>query len=231
MKYETHIIYTEFHQDSKLNAIQCFESMDSSWNAHMFPACSPQNLKSYEEHYNIKKIQQDKKSIHASKIASKKSCFYSHFHLWNLCIKKDLDFVVVLENDTVSDMPITLNKISNFLNKNQCVGIQLTTGSMLRNLKHYKKYTTEYESYLDGIHKIFYTHPFDKTFFAGATGYILDYKAAEYLIQKVMVHGWYQNDLMFSTEDDFPLYFITPDPIKYVPEMELNTSSYKARGI
>jgi len=202
--------------------------MDPSWNARMFSGCSPQNLESYEKHYQIKEIQQDKEPIKPRKLISKKSCFYSHFHLWNICIKNNLGFIVILENDTMSNMPIPLSKISNLLDTNQCVGVQLTAGSMLRNLSHYKKYISEYDKHLDGIHKIFYTHPFNKTFFAGATGYILDFKAAQYLVEKVSVQGWYQNDLMFSVEDDFPLYFITPDPIMYVPEMELNTSSYSS---
>jgi GR25 family glycosyltransferase involved in LPS biosynthesis len=227
VKYETHVIYVDFFPKSHENALQCINSLDSTWNAFLFSGCSPENLDYYEEKYKISKIQKSRKKINYKKIQSKKCCFYSHYALWNLCIEKDLKYITVLENDTEENAIFPRDQIEGFLERNKKVGIQLTAESMLTHLPKYRKYKIKYEESNRGINEIFYFHGFGKRFFAGATGYILDQEACRYLIDKVNNKGWYQNDLMFSIEDDFPLYFIKPSPVKYLPEKELKTSSFK----
>jgi len=227
MKYKTFVIYTDFHNGSKQIANKCFKSLDTTWNAELFSGCSPYNLHTYEKLYGIKKMQEKYKKINENKIQSKKCCFYSHYHLWNICVQDNLDFIVVLEHDTESIASLPLKHIKKFLKNKKCIGIQITTESMLKNLSKYQKYIDDYNSYEKGIHEIFYVHAFGKKFFAGGTGYILDYEACRYLLAEVKNKGWYQNDIMFSTEEDFPLYFIKPDLCLYNPERELNTSSSK----
>lgn len=226
INYETHIIYTEFHKNSKKNALECLNSLDPTWNALLSSGCSPDTIQLYENRYNIKKIQ-NKKPINSTKVLSKKCCFYSHFAIWNHCVENNLEFIVVLEHDTESNIDFPLRKIKDFLAENACVGIQLTTESMLTHLKKYKKYKGHYNSLVDGIHEIFYVHAYGKRFFAGGTGYILDLDACKYLIKKVYEEGWYQNDVMFSIEDDFPLYFLKPSPVEYLPRKEINSSSFR----
>lgn len=227
MKYATHIIYTDFHPQSYENALHCINSLDNTWNASLFSGCSPSNLDFYEDKYNITKIQKNKKKINYKKLQSKKCCFYSHFALWNLCLEKDLEYIIILENDTEANASFPRDKIEDFLQKNKKIGIQLTTESMLTYLRKYTKYESKFTELKKGINEIFYFHGFGKRFFAGATGYILDKEACRYLVNKVINQGWYQNDIMFSIEDDFPLYFIKPSPITYLPEKELKTSSFK----
>lgn len=227
IKYETHIIYTDFHPWSYYNAIECKNSLDASWNAYIFPGCSPANLDYYEKKYNIQKIQPNRKKINNKKIQSKKCCFYSHYALWDWCITNDLDYIIILENDTESTASFPKEQIETFLANNKKIGVQLTTESMLKNLERYEIYYTKYLQVDRGIHEIFYFHAFGKRFFAGGTGYLLDNAACKYLVNKVKETGWYQNDIMFSIEEDFPLYFLKPSPVRYIPEKELKTSSYR----
>lgn len=229
MNYKAFVIYTEYHNGSKAIAENCLKSLDNTWNADLFSGCSPANLEVYENYYAIEKIQNKFKKINSNKIKSKKCCFYSHYHLWNICVSENLNFITVLEHDTESIRSFPTRQIKNFFNNNTLSGIQITTKSMLINLDNYAKYQDMYKFYSAGIHEIFYTHKFGKRFFAGGTGYILDYKACKYLINKVENEGWFQNDLMFSIEDDFPLYFIKPDLCKYNPDSELNTSSMRSQ--
>lgn len=226
MSYKTFMIYNEYYPSTKANMLDSISTYDKSWNAQPYDGCAPDRLEEFEKRYNLPTTDRYKKFVNNQKYISKKCCFYSHYSLWNYCAE-NLDYIVIVENDVEASSSFPDN-IKNFIkNQNDSVGMQITTESMTlftkRNKKHHKKYT-EYE---DGIHPIYHKNSTGKRFLMGATGYILNNNACQYLINDCQTNGWTQNDLLFNADDDFDLYFIKPSVAKYNKEKEVHTSSRK----
>jgi len=225
MNFKTFMIYNEYYLLSKKNMQDSIRSYDSTWQIEAYNGCAPDTLDKFEKEYPLPQTDRYKKFVSEKKYISKKCCFYSHYSLWEYCAK-NLDFIVIVENDVESGQPFPANLINNFARKNtDSFGIQITTESMTlytkRNKKHYKEYT----NHLDGIHPIYHKNSTGKKFLIGATGYILNNSACKYLLQNCQQHGWSQNDLLFNADEDFDLYFIKPSIANYIKGKENNTSS------
>jgi len=141
---------------------------------------------------------------------------------------ENLDYIVIVENDVEASQPFPLEIIDNFLkSKREPAGIQITTESAaLYTRGKNKKHIHGYNMHSEGIHPIYHTmNETGKKYFIGATGYILNKQACIYLIKNCETYGWTQNDLLFSSDDDFDLFFIKPSIAKYVKAKENRTSS------
>jgi len=226
MRFKTFMIYNEYYPKSKKNMMDSIQTYNSAWQIEGYDGCAPNNLKDFEKEYPLPNTDRHKRYVNNKKNISKKCCFYSHFSLWNYCAK-NLDYIVIVENDVEAELEYPLNLINEFANlKNDCFGIQLTTESACLNTKGNKKHHTKYTEYDSGIHEVY--HKVNKTgkrYFIGATGYILNNQACGYLIKNCEKYGWTQNDLLFNADDDFDLYFIKPSIARYNKEKENKTSS------
>lgn len=219
------IIFTDPLKQSVANAKQCFESFRrfKGWDVELFNGCNPLNLAMYETRFGLSN---DRSHITIDKpyFITKKSCFYSHFELWIKVIEIG-EPVTIVEHDT------------------ECVGswkdhfsiehgaMQLTAESILSSkLTHQgRTFPQDYEKIIEtgeGIHQIEFTQKNHRghTCMAGGVGYTITPSAAELIVADCFNSGWYQNDLLISTEY-FPLYYIHPVLIKYLPNKELKSSS------
>jgi GR25 family glycosyltransferase involved in LPS biosynthesis len=204
----------------------CLDSFrdKTGWKPEIFDGCNPKNIGEYESKYDLKTTQRTKhKPGKASPdlITTKKSCFYSHYDLWNRCVDLQQPIAIV-EHDTECVLDYNLPDIDS----NTKMAIQLTTDSILFNWDYYKtEFNKEkYKTNGSGMHRIFYVHAHGKKYMAGNTGYIITPSACKVLIEDCKENGWLQNDLLIH-DDVFPLYYINPSPIRYVKNRELRSSS------
>jgi len=226
MRFKTFMIYNEYYPKSKKNMMDSIQTYNSAWQIEAYNGCDPNSLAEFEKKYPLSDTNRHEQQVKNKKYISKKSCFYSHFSLWDFCAK-NLDYVVIVENDVEALIEFPLNFINKFARtKNDCFGIQLTTESACLNTKGNKKHYKKYTEYPNGIHEVY--HKVNKTgkrYFIGATGYILNNQACKYLVENCKNYGWTQNDLLFNADDDFDLYFIKPSIARYASEKENKTSS------
>jgi len=219
------MIYNEYFLDTKKNMLDSIRTFDLSWKIEAYNGCAPDTLDKFEKEYNLPQTDRYKKFVSEKKYISKKCCFYSHYSLWEYCAK-NLDYIVIVENDVESYQSFPINLINNFARKKtNSFGMQINTESMTLYTKRNKKYYKKFTEYIEGIHPIYHKNSTGKKFLMGATGYILNNKACNYLLQNCQQYGWTQNDLLFNADEDFDLYFIKPSIAKYVKEKENNTSS------
>ena len=221
---KTYIIHNSIIPESKRIANQAYQTFKAykGWEPELYDGCYPSVLEKYDNKYGVKDGIKTKKYSTEKLTTSKKSCFYSHYTLWLKCIELN-EPIAIVEHDVecIDDLNIPLAEM------NGAFGIQLTTDSMLEHLKHYNnlKNKTELSINGKGIHKVFYTHPHGKKYFAGGTGYILSPEACKMIVEWCNENGWTQNDLLFDSDDFFMLYYIHPSPVKYFKSKELGTSS------
>lgn len=105
---------------------------------------------------------------------NEKSCFMSHFFLWNKIVNENLDFVAIFEDDIyLSDNAETFLN-TNVLNDYDFIKIEKTTNNVL--LHKQKKYKYKNVEYQVGILKSKHT---------GTGGYILSHNGAKKIIDFV----------------------------------------------
>jgi len=227
MLFKTFMIYNEYYSESRKNMQHSIKSYDSTWQIQAYDGCAPNNLTDFEKKYPLPDTDRYKQHVSNKKYISKKCCFYSHFSLWDHCAK-NLEYIVIVENDVEAAQSFPVNLIGSFINsKNNSVGLQITTETSAMYRKN-KKHIQDYYTYTDGIHPIY--HKVGKTgkkFFLGATGYVLNNSACRYLLNDCQINGWAQNDLLFNADDDFSLYFLKPSVARYIKDKENSTSSVK----
>jgi GR25 family glycosyltransferase involved in LPS biosynthesis len=220
------MIYNEFYTESKKNMLDSIATYDESWKIEPYDGCSPNNLLDFENKFVLPDTHRYKETVNKKKYISKKCCFYSHYSLWDYCAE-NLDYIVIVENDVEAAQKFPIKFFNSFIgNRKDSVGIQITTETAALLTKGNKKHLDEYYKHNNGIHPIY--HKVNKTgkrYFIGATGYILNNKACNYLITNCKTSGWTQNDLLFNADDDFDLFFIKPSIAKYVKQKENRTSS------
>lgn len=213
-----YIIYNAVSEQSSQIAEESLNSFAGyeSWVPSLFNGCDPSTLHVYEERYNLPEDPK-KKFVGLPMYPHKKSCFYSHYALWEKCVKMG-DAIAIVEHDTVC-----VGEVPNYAED----GItQLTTDSMLgRNAPFLEgKYISTMRGLGNGLHRIWYKHPHGHIGLAGCTGYIITPTAAEYYFEKCKTYGWHQNDLLIRDEHT-PLYYFYPSPIKWCKEKELRSST------
>lgn len=220
---KTYIVYNKIYSRSKSNAAHCLSSFAnfSGWEPELYDGCTPERLKEFESKYPLSDQRHQFINSPVKMIESKKSCFYSHYDLWNRCVQKN-EPIAIIEHDT---MCIDNYNIPKF-DESSPLAIQLTTDSTINLWRYYRTRENKkmFEKNGDGLHKIFYVHAHGKRYMAGHTGYIITPAACDILIKDCEKNGWEQNDLLTSDEV-FPLYYIRPSPIMYVKTKELKSSS------
>ncbi len=223
---KTFIIYNSIYPESVKNSKKCLQSFSgkAGWDPQLFDGCNPRNISEFETKYGIKTSDRTKHKPGTAKedlILSKKSCFYSHYDLWNKCVEIETP-VAIVEHDTecISDYNLPT------IDPNSKMAVQITTDSTLFNWQYYKTpYNYRiFEKNGEGMHRIFYVHAHGKKYMAGNTGYIITPAACQFLIEDCKANGWLQNDLLIHDEV-FPLYYIRPSPIRYLKKRELRSSS------
>jgi len=215
---KTFIIYNKPINQSYTNALESRDSFEKykGWDVELFDGCNPSNLNEYQEMYKLKDIRA------ANKSASKKSCFYSHFHLWKYSSKNNVP-IAIIENDTecLSDLPeinqegvFHLSIETNI--KCQAHGRKVDVDSMLISKKP------------AGIHKVEELSQKNlrtgKKCMPGSTAYVITPETAKVLIEDCETKGWYQNDSLITT-DLVNLKYLKPSPVKYCAKKELKSSS------
>jgi len=218
---KTFLLYNAPSVNSTRIANECLKSFQafSGWpEVELYDGCNANTLSTYEEKYPLP-IEKNNKFKGHNAYNHKKSCFYSHYSLWHKCYENN-EPIVIVEHDTecCGDFPQHDFEDGSV--------IQLTTGSIMGQGNPFTslKFKVEYEATGKGLHKIWYKHPHGHYGMAGCTGYIMTPKAAKIYIDICAEDGWMQNDLLIRS-DYTPLYYVSPNPMKWIPAKETQTSS------
>jgi hypothetical protein len=221
---KTFIIYNESNPSSVENANICKESFEkySGWDVQMYDGCDPEKIYTYDAFYAVKDDRATYKSDSHPSYKSKKSCFYSHFDLWNKCRRLNKPIAIV-EHDTecVGDAPL--------IEKDGVYHLSIETNILMpahgRNVQRDKDIIASKDAGVYPMNEL--SQKNNHTGYhclPGATAYVITPEAARSLIDDCRLKGWYQNDSLITTEL-VDLNYIVPSPIKYCVERELKSSS------
>jgi glycosyl transferase family 25 len=216
------IIYNSVYSASARNAKLGLESFSNfrGWEPEMFDGCHPGILNEYSIKYPLG----DGRHRFAEReklYKSKKSCFYSHYDLWNKCVELN-EPIVIVEHDT----ECCGDFISLDINLDSPLAIDMAIESIMPVSRNYqfRKEEPVFKQNGNGTHPVFYIHPHGRKYLAGNVGYLITPQACNILIEDCVKHGWDQNDILIN-ENKFQLYYQMPSMIKYVTSRELQSSS------
>lgn len=221
---KTYIIYNKPNSKSVKNAELCLRSFFNfpTWNAQLFDGCYPDVLESFEKKYNLK----DDRARYRpgdSLFKSKKSCFYSHFNLWNNCIDMD-EPISIVEHDTYCSRDLPEDFVFEEV-------VQFSAESIFNCglYSHYENFIDVYRSLPNGLHLITKFPKLKKWghCIASNTAYAITPTVAKILVDDCFKNGWQQNDLLMS-DKLCKIEIMKPSLIVYDPTKEIHSSSMKA---
>lgn len=218
-------IYTPSDPRTLEIAESCVDSFKKhrGWKPELFAGCDPTTLEEYEAKYNISDRRAKYTNIH-QKYAAKKSCFYSHYALWNKCVELQKPICVV-EYDVrcISKYPVKL----------AFDGVMhLAIESSLRARPYQRLWPNDHDQLLragKGIFPVNFSQRRDGyPCIPGNVAYGISPDAALTLIKECETHGWIQNDVLM-TAALIPVKYIMPPLIEYDEQQELHTSHVRDR--
>ena len=198
-------------------ATECYESFSTfnNWEPFLFNGCNPDTLDEYQDRYNLTN---KRAKCPKERYKSKKSCFYSHYELWNLAVNLN-EKIAIVEHDTycIGDMPESLEFTG---------ALQLSVESAARE-KLYKIWINDYHRLMsrkDGIHTLDICRKIEgHTPLIANMAYAITPNAASILIEDCKKNGWLQNDNLITSKY-FDIEYLLPSVIKYDKSKELGTS-------
>lgn len=219
------IIYNSANPRSVDNANNCLNSFVpfKSWDVELFDGYTPNNLPTLNERYQLKDTRARYKPTHEY-FENKKACFFSHFHLWNMCVEMNR-IIAVVEHDAVC--------VGEIKHELPDVGVvQLTSETVFKAFGRYVADRQTFELLPNGIHSVRNFSPHKESSptsnwgytIAGNVGYTITPSAAKILIADCVVNGWQQNDLLMN-DNLIPVFHLKPSPLAYVRQRELQSSS------
>ena len=215
---KTFVIYNRPVDRSYVNAVECKGSFlkYKGWDVELFDGCNPNTIDQYNMMYGLSDARASNPKL------SKKSCFYSHYHLWRYSADNGVP-VAIVENDTEceGDCPEIVEEGVFHLSIE-------TNITMKAHGRDCNKDFALISNKPDGIHSVEELSQTNlhtgKKCMPGSTAYIITPKAAKSLIRDCEKNGWYQNDSLITT-GLVNLNYIKPSPVRYCRWKELRSSS------
>lgn len=231
-KINSYIIYNERIAESKRNAVSCKNSMKkfNNYIVHLHDGCHPDSLNQYEERYQIGNQRSVAECSYNTtghpQHSSKKSCFYSHYELWRICIKLDQP-IVILENDVFCNIDFPLDVLCQMSEITHLAFSSIITGRAGYGGGGEILTLNEYKGLSVGGHPI-KNFPAIKKHnqnyaMAGNMAYLIKPAAAVRLIKECQENGWLQNDRLMLYPK-YELGITKPDVFTYDINKELHTT-------